>query len=710
MFRIRDISGGTLILRKLAVLSLVFVTLGLPVADFWRFLLLTLAVMVICFGQVRIQPARWALAIIVVLVAVTLDWFAPGPRIEEGHNVYLPGGAGAESFERELPGDVHAAMLEIFNRAYRDGRSSIGSVDWLTNPKFKKPGVLTRAFARSADGFWQRPKYSRIVESIQFSSQNQARLDIINLKAFNFYDRSRRRTYVPPNFDNSSPITRLAMPFFVMFEVGPSLIGGETCWRGNVLWERRAGAGQFAQLNNDHERCHRFSEGDLGKRIFYLAIAPKAPRYLAVHANFEQRLTLWLKLIIRSLAVILILVALIKIDYPRRLLLPLGAATSTLLTFLIYWPDLLYGFRTHDGGNDGLTHESFGFGISQAIARGDLQEALKGGEDVFFFMPGLRYVRALEDVLFGSTNFGVVLFTMFIPIFLFFVLRHFLPLRLSITFILLFMFIPIFERFGFAQFLYVREMWKGFPEPIGYGLFLGALALSAKLITGPTLAPPYSKTDQLIRDRTLARQDYFAVTACIGMAAAGAVALRPNLAIAAVLLLGMLSLWLAARRRWNDVVFLGIGFAPVLFMGFHNWHFAGHLVPLTSSALDPRNLVVPPSAYLAAANELLHLDWGGSNLSKVGRQLESWNSLTDSYRLPVILVAAWVLLRPGYDLALKGLALIAISMHAAFLFYEASGRKAHLAWLLVFVIFVVVLRQNFIPWLFARWGARFGNN
>jgi hypothetical protein len=70
---------------------------------------------------------------------------------------------------------------------------------------------------------------------------------------------------------------------------------------------------------------------------------------------------------------------------------------------------------------------------------------------------------------------------MLIPIFLFYLLRQFLQLRWSVRLILLFLFTPVFERLGFAQFLYVREMWKGFPEPIGYGAFLAALALTAQL-------------------------------------------------------------------------------------------------------------------------------------------------------------------------------------------------------------------------------------
>ena len=669
---------------RLAVLVLILLVLGVPVTDFWRFLLLTTAVMAICFGQVRLQPRRWLIAIVVTVIVVTIDWLLPGPRIEEGHNVYIPVGANLEIFERELPPDAQRAMLAIFNRGYLEGNAPVpGSADWWQHPNFKKPGALTKeAFAPSADAIWQTPKYSRIVNAIKFRSQNQAGIDAINSKKFNFYDQTRRKNQRAPNFSNSARIDRAAMPFFVMFEISPSLVGGKVCWRGDVLWEQQAG--RFAQQHNVDRSCQNIAEDDLGKRVFALAIAPEAPRDFAVYASLQQRAVLCIKLALRSLAVLALLGALIRIDDPVRLLLPIGAVLSTVLTFLIYWSDLPFGFHTHAGGNDGLTHESFGFGISQAAAQGDFQSAFRGGEDVFHYMPGLRYIRALEDFLFGSTSFGVVLCVMFIPIFLFFVLRHYLPLRWSIGLILVFMVIPIFQQFGFAQFLYVRLMWKGFAEPIGYGAFLGALALIAQQIAGRT-PPVFNPT------RTAA--------AWIGLALAVSMAIRPNLAVACILILTMLGLWLVMSKKRTALAFLALGFAPILLVPFHNWYFSGQFVPLSSQAFTPRTLITPPSTYIAAIEEVLHLDLAGDNLARVGRHLSSWNKLTDLYRLPILLVTVWVVLRPGYDVTLRGIGLIALSLQIALFFYVPDGRHANLAWLLVFIVFVVVLNKTLLPWI-----------
>ncbi|HSB58796.1 MAG TPA: hypothetical protein VLD66_04260, partial [Methyloceanibacter sp.] len=55
--RARSLALG--ILARCAVLALVFVALGVPVTDLWRFLLVTIAVMALSFGSVRSERRRW---------------------------------------------------------------------------------------------------------------------------------------------------------------------------------------------------------------------------------------------------------------------------------------------------------------------------------------------------------------------------------------------------------------------------------------------------------------------------------------------------------------------------------------------------------------------------------------------------------------------------------------------------------------------------
>jgi hypothetical protein len=554
---------------------------------------------------------------------------------------------------------------------------------WWQALEFQRPGFLIdHAFARSSDALLQRPKYSRISESVNFHSQNEARLDAFNLNQFSFYRKKPRH---PHNFFSDARIDRDSLPFFVMVEVNPALIGGEFCWQGEVLWEREAR--QYSSHRHHGFHCAKIQESELGKRVFALAISPNEPYAFEFRPNPKEGAILSIKLLLRSVAVLVVL-GLLLVVYPlTRLLLPLGAVLSTLVAARFYWPDLVSGFRTHKGGNDGLTHESLGFGISQALAEGDLSEALRGGEAIFFFMPGLRYFRAVEDYLFGSTAFGIVLATMFIPVFVFLLLRRVLPLSWCVPLIVAFLFIPLFARLGFAQFLYVSPTWKGFPEPLGYGAFLGALALSAWGIS--------------TKYRTDSNSNLF-TSFIIGLALALSVAIRPNLAVAAALLLAMLGFWMLAERRFASLALLAIGFSPILLIPIHNWYFGRQFVPLTSSAFIPENLATAPSTYLAALKEVFQHGAPGESFVRVTEHLRNWINLSDLYRVPILLACVWVLGSRLFKLPIRALALIAMSMQLPLFFYRPEGRYSLLAWLLTFIVFLVALHEQILPYLAKR--------
>jgi hypothetical protein len=673
------------ILARCVVLALVFIALGVPVTDLWRFVLLTAAVMALCFGAVRFARRCWLIALAALLTLLAVNLALPGPRIEEGDNVYIPVGTSLDVYQAGLPADAMRQMKEIFDESYIDNPKGLpGSADWWQEEEFKrKPSpFVDGAFAPSSDALWQRPKYSRTVDAVDFSSQEGARIGAINRRVYNFFQPSiKKGKQATPGFANTARIDRETMPFFVMVELNDALIGGEMCWRGQALVEGEDG--KFSRVDHPQRGCLPITKQDSGKRVFALAIARDKKLSFSVYPRLEQRLAIWARNIARGLGALVILIALVRIDGVRQVLLPLGAAVSTLAITLIMAPELLTGFPTHMGGNDGLVHESFGFDISQALHDGRYADVLRGGEKIFYFMPGLRYLKALEDLLFGDTNFGVLLCTMFVPIFLYFLLRRLFLLRWAVCLIAIFLFTPLFERLGFAQYLYVKEMIKGFPEPLGYGVFVGALALIAWSVPMPGQAPARSPMPAIL----------------IGLTLALSVALRPNVAIAAALILVMLGLWLLRERRFTEIVLLGLGFCPIFLITWHNWHFGGEFVPLTSAAFVPATLMTPPSTYLAAIGELLRLDFSGDALRHVLRQLWNWNHVADLYRLIPLFTVVWVACSPRYAVPIRGLAAVALSLQAALLFYVPSGRYAYLAWLLVFLVFLVAFRESFLPWL-----------
>jgi hypothetical protein len=668
----------------LAIVGLALLILGVPITDPWRFVLLVAAIMAVCFGQVRPWGARWRLALAITFGVIIANWLMPSPQIQEGHNVYIPVGASLEVFQDELPAQAQAIMKGLFDRTYFDNTEGLpGSPGWWQSSAFTEPGHFTdHAFALSSDALWQNPKYSRVVDTIDFRTQDEARIGAINLGQYNFYAaRTKPRHQQPLKFKTDSRIDRNAMPHFVMAEINANLVGGQTCWRGDVLWEGTKD--EFSLAHSDTSICRPLRDVDIGKRIFALAITRAQPLEFAVVPPVQLRLLLWTKDAIRVFGLLAVLGLLVSFDRFRRLLLPFAAALSTLITTTIICPPFLFGFHAEEGGNDGLVHESFGYHIARAVRDGNWTDALRGGERVYYFMPGLRYFRALEDFLFGDTSYGVVLCTMFIPVFLYFFLRRLLPFRLSVALICLFLLTPLLERFGFAHFLYVKEMIKGFPEPLGYAAFLGGMALVARYV--PTsVGPPLP-----------ARMP----TLLIGLAFALSVAMRPNLAIAAALVLALLALWLFFGKRWRELAGVVFGFSPVLLLALHNWEFGGKFVPLTLTALIPATLQTPPSVYLGALHEVLQRNLVGPDLTQVVHQLGNWNHWSDFYRVVAVFVVLWIAVRRSTTPSMRALAVVALSLQAVLLFYIPSGRYSYLAWLLVFVILVATIREVFLPWV-----------
>ena len=88
---------------------------------------------------------------------------------------------------------------------------------------------------------------------------------------------------------------------------------------------------------------------------------------------------------------------------------------STIILALIRDANLITGLRYFRGGADGLLHYSHGVNIVQNFLKGEYLLSLRGGADVFYFMPGLRYFGALSKIFFGDTSHAYLIACSFIP-------------------------------------------------------------------------------------------------------------------------------------------------------------------------------------------------------------------------------------------------------------------------------------------------------
>src|SRR5512142_347042 len=96
--------------RRLAVLVLAVAAIGLPINDVGAYALLVVVAVVVLSGEVSGRPHAWAAALVIVAAVIAGQGLLSPPRIDEGHNVFLPRADGV--LQRALPPEVYRHLAD----------------------------------------------------------------------------------------------------------------------------------------------------------------------------------------------------------------------------------------------------------------------------------------------------------------------------------------------------------------------------------------------------------------------------------------------------------------------------------------------------------------------------------------------------------------------------------------------------------------------
>ena len=677
-------SASSSVLLRLAVMVLAVTTVGLPVNTLTAYGLLAAAALIVFTGQVAVEAGRWTTAIMLTFAVLALHVLAPSPRIEEGHNAFLIDKGGG-ALETGLPREAFRIMAAQFDAAYPPAtRCREGSIDcWGTL------GLKDRTYAFAADGALDHPAYSRRVTTIDFDNPVWLRLGFVNDQSLNFVGR-------PGELERASRDRRslaifgrwrVLLPWFVMVRFPAEFTGSRLCWRGEVLWE---GANeQFRRLDNADWGCRELTPDDIGRRIFGVAIERDAPLAVSLDPPFGVKAKRVLNASASLIGVIGILLLLARWR-PRRIVTPLLVISAALATVVLIDATFIGGFRPLDGGDDGLIFSGFARISLEALTRGDVMGALRGGEDVYGFTAGMRYFRAIEYLVFGDSFLGYLSVMLVLPLIVFAAGRRFLGTDWAIAFTLLFVLTPLGALFGTSYLHYVVWSARGFADPLAAAAFLSGLVLLA----GPAGA----------------RFDARVAPAFWGaMLIAFAVVLRPNLVLGAAVLLGGLGIAALWLRQFPRLIALCLGFTPVFFPLWHNWYFGGRFVLFSDILTNANIYMVPPVTYMNALSELLHFNVAGENIVKIVRQLALWLSGPSELwvMIPLHVAAIAVLFRVTLSARFEPmLRLTAISTLAlappAFVYFIAL-RYHLLLWLLTAIVSSAWLKYEGLALIDRRW-------
>jgi hypothetical protein len=651
------VAGSHNLFLRAAGLLLALSAAGIPLNEPSRLVIFFLAAIWLGAGRLRIGIWNWAAAF-AVLAAVTIGaQLIPLPRIQEGHNIFVRISDG-EALERELPAPVFKRMAELFDARYPPAnRCKDNDFCWARSKK----SMPDRAFAFSADGAWSQALWSRVVSSIAFDDFRTLRLGDINLLKYNWGD------------GEDSDVTRPNAPYFAAWRISDDLVGSRICWRGETMWGRDQ---SFASFDNKERGCREITPDDVGATVFGLGITKNS---LSVELERSPRLQLassaWMALRISGVLAIALLLAAPTAQTLLAAILA-GAAFLVLVFYrragIVDVHDILTKLPVFYGRDDGLTYEGHGRVMLQHALQANWAGFLRGGEDVYYYQPGLRYFRSLEKAIFGETAYFYLLAFSFFPVVLYKLVRYVSAPWIGV-FMAMFLFFGIGASFGLDFYAYTYWMLRGFAEPLAYMLFLLAIFYGLHAA-----------------DRLSMRE-----AALCGFLVFVAVFLRTNLAIAAVVLLAVLSFQLLWRSPRTLVPLLSTS-ALALLIPLHNLHFGKRLVLLTSQVDLNLTLVMPPWVYARALADIVTGNAGSPSVHQMLAHLNLWLG-TERGSVPVHAVALAALLWAtiaAKTFAVRLLGTVTCALQFTLMFWRPESRFGLLAWLMTVITILAFAWQK----------------
>lgn len=632
---LRRVGSGdveTSVISKFLVLGVISLLLGLPVNSLFCIAALALFTFVVAAGELRpVTPHRRRLAALVV-ICLAVKYAPPANLIEEGYNLFVPNQANMDRIYTPLmPAHVLAAFLADYSRENgtvtcdRQARFPWGS----PAPCMDQLILDGRLFARSADDLFRTEPFSRRLGEVEVGAGKPFAADI-------FFD-PRWAWHIFVENPNRTPVS-----FYSSYRIPSAWVGGTLCWKGSIYWEGR----RTFELA-EQERCRSLQSPDTGDRLWILQANQNRPLEIRIS---PPAVVSWVQvgqsaLLVLLLAIGLSWVIVLEAIPGRALAIYLGSVALLLASansFLLELP----GNINH---RDAVLYLSWGREIALALVDGDIGTALRGGESIYLFMPGMRYFRAAEFFVFGSSGYGHALFVSFLPLALYWLTRE---LKYGDL-----LFVALVALSSTKLIKALRTAADGYSDPLG--LLVLVLALLCFMRSSDSMFERHHEAE-------------FDARIATGFLLLGtSIFIRPNYVLVGIF---FCVLWFIARARSvlaSPVLLEFLGILLVLWMPLHNFVFGDRFVPLTLASTVEDALLTPPAAYLGAMQEILVAS-PGHNAAKVANKLVAlwWPAHWLLFFVPLA-----VALLPIKNRPLRMLAATAVLLQVPHLFYRGGGRE-----------------------------------
>ncbi len=662
---------SSLLTNKLFFLIVIIINLKLPLNNYFDVIIISISIgILLTFNKKKLIDFKSRILISSVIIILTiLNFIIPKNYINEAHSIFLTP-SDIEILGELLPiktfNDLKYDYQNNFNleRALKstdkyNSYEEDGSLNIKKSiQKFNNFKTITNPISFSNDNFFLRSNFSRKVNKINFSNREELRIGQLNTRSYNLlYDKEFRRS----------------LPFYVLYEIPEIAHNSKLCAKGNVYYTYELLGNILTKKNLDKlifqkldpRNCLTIKNNNVKMYIFGYSI------------NKEDEISILLK---KNLVLTLF-------DYSSKILtlVILGLfifyffnfknfiSTNTIIYFisltsafiLVAMKDInqIFGIRYFRGGGDGLLHSSMSFDIVQDIFNKNLYSAIRGGEEVFYFMPGLRYFGALCNIIFGDTNFGYILFAVLLPFFLFILLKNLTTKKISIYLIVSFIFFPVFENIGFGYFNYIGQVTRNHAETFSITLIVLVVALLSK--------KDFNE-----------KNNYLYLLLVVSLLSFATLA-RPNFFPTTIILVAYLSYISLIKKNYLNLPFIFLGFSFCFLALFHNIYFG-----------QSYNLFTIAKAHFVFSEFYTNINMQDLESNKLFIQLTRWSPINYIHRLIILIIISYYFIRFRQNLFLYSIFFCCISQHAVLILTHPDSRYAYLAWLLTFILFVKIIYDN----------------
>lgn len=482
--------------------------------------------------------------------------------------------------------------------------------------------------AKSPDQFFlfYNDQYTRKIKSIDHKSLASSRLAFINHPIGNIQPQE---------------ISKLDTPFFIKYENLNEF--KKICFKGLAFVNFE----DSSKSGFDHGRLKCLSKNIDSMYVFNL---PGKNLEIKSYSSGSNELIDESLLLI---FLIFIITTLNKRHFYSNLRIFLPVLLSTYIIFYISkydsWFHIFNLFNFYFFGNeggDGNTYLNFASLLYENLINFNFTEIFKGGEEVFYYTPGLRYFILINHIISGNSFHFYFFLLFFIPkiFYKFFKKRY--NNKLSYIIFISFLLFPLLHHIGISYYQYIRHAYRLFPEALGYMFFVSALTIFLNNF----------------KENYLKMNLFFAMS----------VLLRPNLVISIFLIVLIKTIYEKVYIfNFKYLFFLFLISLIYLFPLFHNIYFGNSLTLFTgygSNILSLENLL-------------------SKNISFYKIRLFSINT--------IILMLIFI---PNINKYLK---IILVTQYLTIFWFDLNGRYYWIYWFIALTIIIdIFIKKN--KWQFLK--------